>query len=150
MQVAEKEVRSFYKSGFPKQMQRGKYDLKINERLKAARNKKGLSARGVVKALAERGVSIGHSTLQGYEAGEDSINHRYPSLPNLIELANFYDCSLDYLFGGTDKVKPHARKTDLLEVLNGYNPVLFNGKQLSEKQIERITSELEILITESV
>ena len=71
--------------------------LVLNERLKSARNRKGLTSSGVVRALKQQGVSIGHSTLQGYEADENSLNHRYPSLSVLMELANFYEVSYDYL-----------------------------------------------------
>lgn len=153
MAVAEAKVREFYKSGFPKQVQRGKHNLVINERLKAARNRKKMSAASVVKSLAKRGVSIGHSTLQGYEAGENSINHRYPSLPVLMELADFYGCSLDYIFGVTDRFKPQTlspKETDIRDLLESRNSVTYNGVKLNKKQKDMILNKLDIILGELV
>jgi transcriptional regulator with XRE-family HTH domain len=153
MAVAEAKVKEFYKSGFPKQVQRGKHNLVINERLKAARNRKKLSAAGVVKSMAKRGITIGHSTLQGYEADESSINHRYPSLPTLVELAEFYGCSLDYLFGLTDRFKPQTlspREVDVKDLLESRNAISYNGIKLSKKQREVILEKLDIILGELV
>ena len=141
MSVANAKVKSFYESGFPKEVQRSKHNLKINERLKAARNRKGLSAAGVVRALAKRDIKIGHSTLQGYEADENSLNHRYPSLPVLMELATFYGCSLDYLFGMSDRFKPNmiaVKETDIRDLLESRGSVAYNGSKLDKDQKELI------------
>lgn len=150
MQVANAEVRSFYKSGFPREVHRGKYDLMINDRLKAARNRKGLSAAGVVKKLEKKGIKIGHSTLQGYEADEMSLNHRYPSLPVLVQLADFYGCSLDYLFGISDKFKPNSgiREHDVKDVLESRGTVSYNGNKLSNRQRDYLISQLDTIIAE--
>jgi hypothetical protein len=91
MQAVGIETKSHYSNGFKKKIDRSKYDLPLNDRLKKARNRKGLSSAGVVQALKKQGISIGHSTLQGYEAHENSLNHRYPSLSVLITLADFYE-----------------------------------------------------------
>ena len=153
MPTAEARVKEFYKSGFPKEVQRSKHNLCINERLKAARNRKGLSAAGVVKKLAKRGISIGHSTLQGYEADETSLNHRYPSLPTLVELAEFYGCSLDYLFGLTDRFKPHAlspKEVDVKDLLESRSTIAYNGIKLTKKQKEIISEKLDMILGELV
>lgn len=112
MHTAEIENDSVYESGFLKNVSRTKYDLPLNERLKIARNAKGMSTARVVAALKKNGIiNIGHSTLQGYEAKEESLNHRYPTIPTLIALSDFYECSMDFLFGLTDKIeRPKARK----------------------------------------
>lgn len=148
MQVAEKEPTAFYKSGFPKNVQRGKYNLIINKRLKAARTRTGLSAAGVVRALGEKGVNIGQSTLQGYEADESSRNHRYPSIPTLLELAAFYGCSLDYLFGITDRYKPTSRdfrENDIYDILESRDPVAYKGKKLNKKQREVLKQQFDLI-----
>jgi transcriptional regulator with XRE-family HTH domain len=151
MAIATAKVKDFYESGFPKEVQRSKHNLKINERLKAARNRKGLSAAGVVKRLAKRGTKIGHSTLQGYEADENSLNHRYPSLPVLMELAEFYGCSLDYLFGMSDRFKPNTlavRETDIRDLLESRGSVAYNGSKLGKEQKELIIKILDGLGSE--
>jgi transcriptional regulator with XRE-family HTH domain len=156
MQLAEKETKSFYKSGLPKHKhegQRNKYNLKINERLKVARNRKGLSTSGVVKSLKKKGVSIGQSTLQGYEADEKSLNHRYPSLPVLIELSSFYGCSLDYLFGITDKFKITpltSRSCDIRDILESGRAIEYNGVKLNKKQREIILAQLDSVVAETI
>jgi transcriptional regulator with XRE-family HTH domain len=149
MQVAKAEV---YESGFPKQVNRTKHNLIINERLKAARNRKGLSAAGVVKKLAKKGIKIGHSTLQGYEADEKSLNHRYPSIPVLLELAEFYGCSLDYLFGVTDRFKPlslESRETDIRDLLESRAQVAYNGHKLTKKQKDLVLMQLDLVLAEN-
>lgn len=150
MSIAKAEVKNFYKSGFPKEVQRGKYNLMINERLKLARNRKGLSASGVVRKLAEQGVSIGHSTLQGYEADENSLNHRYPSLPVLLQLAEFYGCSLDYLFGVSDRFRTNTgtRDQDVKDLLESRHAVTYNGTKLNKRQCEFLVAHLDKLVGE--
>jgi transcriptional regulator with XRE-family HTH domain len=151
MSVAKAEARSYYESGFPKVVQRNKYNLKINERLKAARNRKELSAAGVVKSLAKKGVTIGHSTLQGYEADESSLNHRYPSLPILMELAEFYGCSLDYLFGVSDRFRPNntgIREMDVKDLLEGRGAIMYNGVKLNKRQRDFLVAHLDSVVAE--
>lgn len=150
MSVAKAEVKSFYKSGFPREVQRGKHDLIINDRLKQARNRKGLSALGVVKKLAKQGINIGHSTLQGYEADEKSLNHRYPSLPVLLQLADFYGCSVDYLMGVSDRFKPNTgtRDQDVKDLLESRHTVTYNGVKLNKRQRELLITHLDSVIAE--
>lgn len=153
MAVAKAEVKSFYKSGFPKEVQRSKHDFQLNERLKAARNRKGLSAAGAVKKLKAKGIDIGHSTLQGYEADENSLNHRYPSLPVLIALSDFYGCSLDYLFGKTDRFKPSqisARETDIRDLLESRASLSYNGHKLDKSKRDLVLNQLNLVLTEMV
>jgi transcriptional regulator with XRE-family HTH domain len=150
MQVAKTETKSHYSNGFPKNMVRSKHNLPLNERLKNARNRKGLSSAGVVQALKKKGVSIGHSTLQGYEADENSLNHRYPSLMVLIELANFYEVSFDYLFGISDKFTPQhlsiSHNTDIKDLLESRTSIMYNGVKLSKKQRESMVQHLDKLL----
>jgi transcriptional regulator with XRE-family HTH domain len=147
MQVAKTKDTSHYESGFPKQIIRNKYNLVLNERLKNARNRKGLTSSGVVRALKQQGVSIGHSTLQGYEADENSLNHRYPSLSVLMELANFYEVSYDYLFGISDKFTPQhlgiGHNADIRDIIESRTAIMYNGVKLTEKQREGLIEQLD-------
>lgn len=143
MSIAEKETQEFYQSGFPKNPVRKKYNLKLNVRLKSARNRKGLSSASVVKELKKKGISIGHSSLQGYEADENSLNHRYPSLTVLMDLSNFYDCSLDYLLGFSDVFERNAPKEeeyDVFDLLESDKKVFYNGIKLTNSQRKQIKS----------
>lgn len=138
MQVVKTDENAYYPTGFRKDIVRNKYGLPLNERLKKARNRKGLSSAGVVRALKKQGVSIGHSTLQGYEADENSLNHRYPSLPVLIELANFYEVSFDYLFGTSDKFTPQhlsiSHNEDIKDIIESRTSIMYNGVKLTNEK----------------
>jgi transcriptional regulator with XRE-family HTH domain len=129
---------------------RNKYDLPLNERLKKARNRKGLSSAGVVRALKKKGVSIGHSTLQGYEADENSLNHRYPSLPVLIELATFYEVSFDYLFGISDKFTPQhlsiSHNADIKDILESRTDLMYNGVKLTKEKRNALVKVIDKLL----
>lgn len=150
MQATKKKpVEDYYESGFKKKMHRQKYNLKLNERLKAARNRTGLSAAKVVKMMKKQGTSIGHSTLQGYEADENSLNHRYPSLPTLLELADFYECSLDYLFGLTDRFKIQqltAREVEIKDLLESKAIISYKGIKLDRNQKKHVSEALDKLL----
>jgi transcriptional regulator with XRE-family HTH domain len=150
MQAVETETKSHYSNGFKKNIQRSKHNLPLNERLKSARNRKGLSSAGVVRALKKKGVSIGHSTLQGYEADENSLNHRYPSLMVLIELATFYEVSFDYLFGISDKFTPQhlsvSHNTDVKDILESRTSIMYNGVKLNKQQRESMVKHLDKLL----
>ena len=138
MQAVETETKSHYSNGFKKNIQRSKHNLTLNERLKNARNRKGLSSAGVVQALKKQGISIGHSTLQGYEADENSLNHRYPSLSVLMTLANFYEVSYDYLFGISDKFTPThlaiSHNADIRDIIESRNAIMYNGVKLTRDE----------------
>lgn len=153
MQTAE--LQDTYSNGFPKvNTQRNKFNLPINQRLKEARMRKEMSSQAVVNELKKRGVSIGHSTLQGYEADESSLNHRYPSISVLLELAVFYDCSIDYLFGLTDEIKrpPKKRRVRTYDIKKelAKEPRLkrmaWGGKRLTKSQLELILAQIDFIV----
>lgn len=121
-----------YESGFPKVMNRGKYDLEVNKRMKEVRNRRGYSLAKVKNLLAVRGIKTGVSTVQGYEAEEDNINHRYPSLNMLLNLCNLYDCSMDYLFGITDEM--NRPSNDLRHSITTNDEVFWNGVKMTSGQ----------------
>lgn len=152
MTVAKPKAKQYYESGFPKEVHRTKHNLMINERLKSARNHKGMSAQGVVDALKKKGISIGHSTLQGYEADEASLNHRYPSIIIIMELAKFYGCSIDYIFGLSDRLKPYelGRETDLRDLLDSRKPVGYKGVKLTKEQRELALHQLDLVFADII
>lgn len=132
----------YYESGFPKVMNRGKYGMQVNERLKEARNRRGYSLAKVKSLLALQGTPTGRSTIQGYEADEDNINHRYPSLHMLLQLSNLYDCSMDYIFGVSEI---YERPTNDLRhfLLNNKDVLNWNGKEISKEEIAMICVKIE-------
>lgn len=65
----------------------------IGERLKELRLKKGLTQRVVAENMG-----ISKPIMSQYESGQ-----RLPSVPKLINLANYYKVSLDYLCGRTEE-----------------------------------------------
>lgn len=67
--------------------------MNIGERLKSLRKAKGVTQKSIAYS-----VSITEVSYQRYEYGTVC-----PSLDTLIALADFFDVSLDYLVGRTDK-----------------------------------------------
>jgi transcriptional regulator with XRE-family HTH domain len=136
------ETVEYYESGFPKVMNRGKYDLHVNSRLKEARNRRGYSLAKVKNLLALQGTPTGRSTIQGYEADENNINHRYPSLHMLLQLAKLYNCSLDYIFGLSDMFEQQTNQlNEYLE--NNKEDILWHDKPISKEAIALISVKIE-------
>lgn len=121
-----------YSSGFPKQMNRTKFNLPINKKLKAARKNKGYSLAKVVELLKDRGLKTGVSTIQGYEQPEDNMNHRYPPLHTLMLLIDLYECSADFIFDFSDELERSSH--DLHQELNNIKKVNWKGKEITEGQ----------------
>lgn len=82
-------------------------------RLKALREQKGLNQEGLALRL-----NVSQSTISAYEIGE-----RTPDLKTLIDIAKFFDVSIDYLVGLSD-AKQRLRESDLsseeMEHLHAY------------------------------
>lgn len=117
---------------YPNNGKRNKHDLILNKRLKAVREKRGLSFRKVVSMLELRGVKTGVSTIQGYEANESTPYHRYPSPNMILELAKLYNCSVDYIFGLSDELE---RPTlDLKDQLTMYDKSYWGGHEITAGQ----------------
>lgn len=131
----------YYDSGFPKVMNRGKYNLCVNKRLGEARSRRGYSLAKVKNMLALQGLPTGRSTIQGYEQDEDNINHRYPSLNMLLQLSNLYDCSLDYIFGVSDSF--NRPTTDLKDFILDSDVLMWQGKQISKEEKQLIAKKIE-------
>ena len=72
------------------------------QRLRKLREKKHLNQQGLAMKL-----HLSQSTVSAYEIGE-----RTPDMETLIEMAKFFDVSIDYLVGLTD-VKYQTSERDL-------------------------------------
>jgi transcriptional regulator with XRE-family HTH domain len=123
---------------------RKKYKLFINDRLKQARKNKGLTLHQTVKILKAKGVKIALASLQGYEANEESINHRYPSVKVLLELVELYECSLDFVFGQTDELGRQSLDLTYPE-LKGIHKRLKESRIRKGVSIQKAVEELNLL-----
>lgn len=94
-------------------MRRGGSMLSLGERLANLRENLGLTQ----KELAAK-LNVGRSTISDYEKGTTQ-----PSYDVLIKLADFFDVSLDYLFGRTE-IKASMKKLESkLRTRNGTVPI---------------------------
>ena len=64
----------------------------FTEHLKSLRN-----AKGVTQKQVSESIGIGERSIQDYELGK-----RKPGFDALIALADYFDCSLDYLVGRSE------------------------------------------------
>ena len=67
---------------------------KLSNRLAYLRKKKGITLKEMSRDLG----SIKEASLSRYEHGR-----REPKLDTLVKIANYFDCSVDYLLGRTDQ-----------------------------------------------
>ena len=84
---------------------------KMAKRLKAERNKKGLSHAKLSEALQEKyGITISKDSLINYEVSEDTHSKAGSNMAMRVEylscFADFYGVSMDYLTGKTDISSP--------------------------------------------
>lgn len=112
---------------------------KVGKRLRALREEKNITQEELGRILGTSHVTIGR-----YENGE-----RIPKLDILIDLANYFDVSLDYLLFRSDKkeVSSSKDKSNNLTILNTNLPIVedFNklneeGKKEAEKRVKELTS----------
>lgn len=103
----------------------------FGERLASLRKSKGLSQ----YALAER-LNFSRGQLANYEQGK-----REPDYNTLQKIADFFDVSVDYLIGRTDKPKP-------IEDQHEDNPISIafrdGGESLTPEEEEYLQQQLEI------
>lgn len=74
-------------------LQKGVFQMTLGDRLKALREEKGITTREISKIF-----NVGKSTISNYE--NDS---RKPDYEMLKKLAAYYDVTVDYLVGSTEK-----------------------------------------------
>lgn len=87
--------------------------------------KKNISAYKIAK---ETGIS--QSLISDYKTGT-----KKPSAENLIKIADFFNCSIDFLLGriGTDERE--------IKIINGFRSVNEDGKAAIIQQVEYITND---------
>ncbi len=66
--------------------------MKFYERIRVLRQEKGMTQKE-----AAAGLGIGFRAYQCYE-----YDQRYPDVPGLVAIADFFNVSLDYLVGRSD------------------------------------------------
>lgn len=101
----------------------------LEKRLKETREKLELKEKEIALIL---GVS--NKTVSGYETGYDTI-----PMKNLINYANAFNLSLDYLFGLTDENK-------------SYLPVIINKRAIGQnlKELRRINNKTQEYIANKI
>lgn len=135
----------YYKSGFPKSIHRHQLNIPVNERLKFARERNKLTLAKATKELNKIGIACALSTLQSYEAAEESINRRYPSVKMLISLANLYDCSTDFLLGISDE--PNRYTTDISAQLENNRNMAWKGTPIAECEMNMIIHKIDQIMS---
>lgn len=111
--------------------------MKIGDRMKKLREEKGLMQQDVCNAL-----DIEQSTLANYEN-----NRRVPKTDILIEIANYYGVSLDYLVGRTDDRFDNSKRrpNDLNKFLQ-QSEIIFDGDtyNLTDEDRDLVMKSLEV------
>ncbi len=110
----------------------------IIARLKYEREKRGWSQ----KYIAEQ-TGIPSSNISRYETGE-----RKPDIATLVTLANFLNCSVDYLLGRSDtaSILSPTQSEELENLLyRKQGHLLYNGIALKRQEIDDILSLMKIL-----
>ncbi len=74
----------------------------FGERLKSLREEKGFTQQDIANILG-----VGRATIAGYET-----KGKQPDYEKLMKLAEFFNCSIDYLLGRTNQRNP--KKLELL------------------------------------
>jgi transcriptional regulator with XRE-family HTH domain len=137
--VKELDPEKYHPSGFPKKMDRKKYGLTVSERLKIARKRKNLSLQQVANELEKidnLGIKATRSNIQGYEAEEDKVNHRYPSLYVFYNLCKIYDVNVDYILGFSDEMERPSE--NLIDHLDNSTNIMIDGEKMIKEEIEML------------
>jgi len=113
----------------------------FSERLKELRESKELTMVDLSRIMG----SISQAAISNYEAGT-----RKPGLEILMELANFFNCSIDYLAGKTDyKSQEELLKKyliegkDVLEIIQDIE--IYEESGLSVKEATRLYEFINII-----
>lgn len=111
--------------------------MKIGDRMKKLREEKGLMQQDVCNAL-----DIEQSTLANYEN-----NRRVPKTDILIEIANYYGVSLDYLVGRVDdRFDSSKRRPKDLNKFLQQSEIIFDGDtyNLTDEDRDLVMKSLEV------
>lgn len=97
----------------------------FNERLKSLRNKKSISQ----YELAER-LNLTRGQIGNYEQGK-----RQPDYETLMKIADFFDCTIDFLIGKSDE--PSLTETQYHEALEEYEELIKELEPLPPEERKR-------------
>ncbi|ATH93740.1 XRE family transcriptional regulator [Bacillus glycinifermentans] len=85
-------------------------------------------------------LGIAKSTYAGYESG-----YRRPSLEALIEIADLFGTSTDYLLGRIDDPRDGKSKNEPIELTNwGKHKLAVDGALLSEEDIRQMVAFIKV------
>ena len=104
-------------------------------RLKELRKKRGWTLDQVAQKL-----EISTTNYHNYEAGR-----RTPSIQKLNELAELFNVPTDYLLGRVDDVDVKKVEDNLHDYLKR-KTVVWNGKELNEKELKLVNDFLEMVL----
>ena len=96
-----------------------------------ARMKELRIERGLQQAEVAEVFGLSQSAITSYETGA-----REPKCDMLIKFADFYNVSLDYMLGRTNK-RNNEESKDLVELINN-TAITFNDYELSETNKRRL------------
>jgi transcriptional regulator with XRE-family HTH domain len=106
----------------------------ISKRLKSLREDKDMSQKDLAGA-----IGVSPSTIGMYES-----NKRTPDSEMLNRLADFFDVSVDYLLGRTDKQKPSTNKINMKKEVETIAAHL-QGKDITPKKMKLLKSYIDTL-----
>ncbi|HSH25451.1 MAG TPA: helix-turn-helix domain-containing protein, partial [Massilibacterium sp.] len=100
------------------------------------RNEKGISQR----ELADR-LKINRSTYARYETSATQ-----PDFETLKLLANFYDVTIDYILGNSDRKEPtiEEKLSKELRLRDGENIYFYDMEGLDDEDIEMLKKQIEL------
>lgn len=110
-------------------------------RLKELRKAKGLTQEEMISQFNERyGKQYGASSISMFENGK-----RIPETQSLMDFADFFGVSVDYLLGRTEPAeKPVEKKPKQLEKILQEEDLTYNGAVLTAEDREKINKALEL------
>lgn len=87
-----------------------------------------------------KGTGISPRLVNAYSKGEKT-----PSADNLVKIADYLDCSVDYLLGRTENINSHKLHTERISAIMGQYVFRLNVDEnfdvnLSNKEIENIVN----------
>ena len=89
-----------------------------------------LQSRGITAYKVAKETGISQGLMNEYKNGK-----RTPTTENLIKIADYFNCSIDFLLGrtGTDERE--------IKIINGFRSVNEDGKAAIIQQVEYITND---------
>lgn len=111
------------------------------QRLKELRNKKDVSLDQVANSID----GINKGSLSRYENGKSQ-----PGIEATIKLADYFNCSLDYLTGRSDYINPDLLvNNDFTDIIEEFNQLHNLSKRLNPEKIELMYSILDAIKREN-